>query len=146
LKIRVNNIGIEPITYLMVDNQSTKPKDKESLNIVKYHKNRYFGMLEDYLQSGWEDKGNYLERQKATISKSHFEEEEAHYVIAHLHLYNNEMETIIEGVGDRLLYIEANEREDFFKVYSMADQMLHKLVEEREEQEKQEEKEQTIEI
>jgi len=133
LKIRKNNIGVEPVQYL--GNPNDQGKEVLRVAIVKYHKNRYFGLMDEYLQGGWEDKGDFIqagaENYNTTLSKNCFKDPETHYVIAFLHLHPDEEETELESVGDRLLYIEEEDKKDFFEVYSLADRFLQKSHEEK---------------
>jgi hypothetical protein len=119
--MRYNNIGVENIHYL----ETPTVKYKETgLAIVKYHENRYHGMLDTYLNSGWVDEGEHIVSNKIRISKKCFEDAEANYVLAFVRLAEGEDETTLETVGDRLLFIEENEREDFFKAYIKANELL----------------------
>jgi len=115
MRVRINNIG------------ATRVAEYE-LSIVKYHPNRYFGELENYLKDGWEDKGAYIKCRCGSIDKSCFEEKETNYVIAFLRYDSKEDCTRLESVGDTLLYIEEEERKDFFEVYKIADRMLMEQV------------------
>jgi hypothetical protein len=118
MDIRTNNIGTKPVQYL--DN-----KGKESsVAIVKYHENRYYGLLESYLKDGWKDMGKYIQHGEITLSKSLFEDKEDFYIIALVKLADDENETELKSIGDRLLYIDPKDREDFFEVYKEADKAL----------------------
>jgi hypothetical protein len=118
---RFNNIGIEPIQYL--DQTGDSPKS-QGFAIVKYHPNRYYGLLQEYLSNGWVDKGEYITSQKIKISKDCFSHLESNYVLAFVYLHQGEEETCLESVGDRPLYIEESERNDFFKAYQTANNKL----------------------
>jgi hypothetical protein len=125
MKVRINNIGAEPIAYL-----GKKPEGHEyECAIVKYYFNRYYGMLEQYLKDGWVDNGDCLTYKNASISKSCFLGKETNYVIAFLRYDPKEQCTRLESVGDRLLYIEKEEKKDFFDVYEIADRMIMERVE-----------------
>lgn len=119
MDIRINNIGTKPVKYL--GNQ----KDEFSVAIVKFHDNRYYGLLDGYLKDGWKDMGSYIEHNEMTISKNNFEDKETFYTIAFLKLHKNEKETELKSIGDRLLYIDSKDKEDFFEVYKNADKLLH---------------------
>jgi len=120
MKVRINNIGAEPVTYL-----GKKPEGHQyECSIVKYHPNRYYGELENYLKDGWEDKGTYIKCKCGSIDKNCFEGKEKNYVIAFLRYNKNEGCTVLESVCDRLLYIEEDEKKDFFEVYKIADRMI----------------------
>jgi len=120
MKIRINNIGAEPITYL-----GKKPLiPTHECAIMKYHPNEYYGELENYLKDGWEDNGDCIYHNRVSIDKKCFEGKEKNYVIAFLKYNKNEKCTELESVGDRLLYIEEDEKKDFFEVYKIADRMI----------------------
>jgi len=125
MKVRINSIGAEPTVYL-----GKPPEGSEyNLSIIKYHPNRYYGELENYLKDGWEDKGTYIKCKCGSIDKNCFEGKETNYVIAFLRYDPKEQCTRLETVGDRLLYIEEYERIYFFEVYKIADKMILEKVE-----------------
>ena len=124
MKVRINNIGAEPAAYI-----GKAPKVAEyECSIIKYHPNRYWGELENYLKDGWEDKGTYIKCKCGSIDKNCFEGKETNYVIAFLRYDFKEQCTRLESVGDRLLYIEEDEKKDFFEVYKIADRMITERV------------------
>jgi hypothetical protein len=124
MKVRINNIGAEPIAYL-----GKKPEGHQyECSIIKYHPNRYWGELENYLKDGWKDEGDYIESESLSINKNCFKNKETNYVIAFLRYDSHEGTTKLESVSDRLLYIEENEKKDFFKVYEIADTMIMERV------------------
>jgi hypothetical protein len=130
MKVRINNIGAEPIAYL-----GKKPEGHEyECAIIKYHPNRYWGELENYLKNGWKDEGDYIESESLSINKNCFKNKETNYVIAFLRYDNHECVTKLESVSDRLLYIEEGEKKDFFEVYKIADRMIIEKVERDEKQ------------
>ena len=133
MKVRINNIGAEPIAY--IGKRFEEPRYE--LSIVKYHPNKYYGMLEQYLKDGWRDLGTHLytsEPCHCTISKESFLNKETNYVIAFLRYDSKEQCTKLETVCDRLLYIEEDEKKDFFEVYKIADRMILEKVEKDEKQ------------
>jgi hypothetical protein len=120
VKVRINNIGAEPTAYL-----GKKPEGHEyECSIVKHYPNKYWGELENYLKDGWKDQGGYIESKSMSISKECFKNKELNYVIAFLRYDPKEQCTELTSVGDRLLYIEEDEKKDFFEVYKIADSML----------------------
>ncbi len=131
MKVRINNIGAEPIAYL-----GLKPEEGHEYEcaIIKYHPNRYWGELENYIKDGWKDEGGYIESESMSISKECFKNKETNYVIAFLRYDKHEQCTRLESVGDRLLYIEKEEKKDFFDVYEIADRMIMEKVEKDERQ------------
>jgi Golgi nucleoside diphosphatase len=125
MKVRINNIGAEPIAY--IGKRFEEPRYE--LSIVKYHPNKYSGMLEQYLKDGWEDKGTYIKCKCRSIDKNCFEGKETNYVIAFVKYDEVSQSTHLTSVADRLLYIEEDEKKDFFEVYKIADRMIIEKVE-----------------
>ena len=130
MKVRINNIGAEP-TYYFFD---AKKENNYELSIVKYHPNRYYGELENYLKDGWVDNDNVISHNNTHISKNCFEGKETNYVIAFLKYDKDSQSTHLTSVADRLLYIEEDEKKDFFEVYRIADRMIIEKVEKDEKQ------------
>ena len=127
MKVRINSIGAEQTAYL-----GKKPKGAEyDISIVKYHPNRYYGELENYLNNGWEDCGDYVRStDKAgniSINKECFKNKETNYVVAFLKYEKEGGVTQLTSVGDRLLYIEEEDKKDFWEVYKIADRKLLEL-------------------
>ena len=127
MKIRINSIGAEQTAYL-----GKKPEGAEyDISIVKYHPNRYYGELENYLKDGWKDCGDFIKdkdyKGSVSIDKKCFEGKESSYVIAFLKYNKEEGVTELTSVGDRLLYIEEEDKKDFWEVYKIADRKLLKL-------------------
>jgi hypothetical protein len=128
--MRFNNIGVKPLETLetletpKVNSSSLLTKGTKALAIVKYHPNRYYGMLNTYLSSGWVDLGDYILHNKVKINKNCFDHIESNYVLAFVYLYEGEEQTNLESVGDRILYIEEEEKKDFFDAYKEADKIL----------------------
>jgi Golgi nucleoside diphosphatase len=132
MNIRINSIGAEQTAYL-----GKKPEDAlYNISIVKYHPNRYYGELENYINNGWEDCGDFVKDKdyKGTISidKKCFEGKETSYVVAFLKYDKKEGVTELTSVGDRLLYIEAEDKKDFWEVYKIADRKLTELFDKHE--------------
>lgn len=136
--MRINNIGIMPENCIelfeCIGSESKSSQDlvrkgnnnnkPERLAIVKYHKNGYFGLLDEYLANGWIDEGDVIKHKGIAIAKTVFALQEGYYVIAFVSLYPNENQTQLEAVEDRLLYISEEDQNDFFKVYKYADKTL----------------------
>jgi hypothetical protein len=125
MKVRINNIGAEPVTYI-----GKAPKVAEyECSIVKYYPNNFYGKLEKYLKDGWEDKGTFLlQKDGVSIEKELFKNKENYVVIAYLKFDpSKDYCTELKSFGDRLLlYINEDEEKDFFEVYKMVDRMLVK--------------------
>ena len=132
MKIRINSIGAEQTAYL-----GKKPEDAEyDISIVKYHPNRYYGELENYLKDGWKDCGDFIKdkdyKGSVSIDKKCFEGKESSYVIAFLKYDKKNGATQLTSVGDRLLYIEEEDKKDFWEVYKIADRKLTELFDKHE--------------
>lgn len=132
MKIRINSIGAEQTVYL-----SKKPEDHQyDISIVKYHPNRYYGELENYINNGWEDCGDFVKdkdhKGTLSISKECFKNKETNYVVAFLKYEKEGGVTQLTSVGDRLLYIEEEDKKDFWEVYKIADRKLNELAEKEE--------------
>jgi Golgi nucleoside diphosphatase len=125
MKVRINNIGAEPIAYL----GNASKKAEYELSIVKYHPNRYYEELENYLKDGWEDRGDCIYLNNVSISKECFKNKETNYVIAFVKYDGSSQSTHLTTVADSLLYIEEDEKKDFFEVYKIADRMIIEQVE-----------------
>ena len=127
MNIRINSIGAEPVAYL----SKRFEKPKHECAIVKYHPNRYYGELENYINNGWEDCGEFVKSKDykgtVSISKECFKNKESSYVIAFLRYNEKEGVAELTSVGDRLLYIEEEDRKDFWEVYKIADRKLLEL-------------------
>lgn len=132
MKVRINSIGAEQTVYL-----GKKPEDTHyNISIVKYYPNRYYRELENYLNNGWEDCGDFIKdkdhKGTISISKKCFEGKETNYVIAFLRYNKKERVAELTSVGDRLLYIEEEDKKDFWEVYKIADRKLNELAEKEE--------------
>ena len=132
MKIRINSIGAEQTAYL-----GKKPEDAlYNISIVKYHPNRYYGELMNYLNNGWEDCGDFVRdkdhKGSVSIDKKCFEGKETNYVIAFLKYDKKEGVAELTSVGDRLLYIEEEDKKDFWEVYKIADRKLTELFDKHE--------------
>lgn len=126
IKLRVNNIGASPTSYL-----GKKPEDADfHLSIVCFTKNQYYGELENYLKNGWEDKGSYIYCDHCSIDKNCFHNEETNYVVANLKYDVDVGVSRLESVEDRLLYIDKRDRDDFWKIYQLANDELSLLAKE----------------
>lgn len=116
IKIRVNHIEFRDIS------------DTEG-QFVQFTPNQYYGKLQQYLDNGWEDKGDRItcsDPYKHSICKSLFDLEETCYVIAWLKYDKKEDVCDLTTVGDRLLYVKTFE--DFIEVYRMADKKMMEIV------------------
>jgi len=122
MKIRINNIGARKPAYI----GSPPANAHRRLSIVKYYPCQYYGKLEEYLADGWEyvDDGTRIRKDNCTISKSFFDTEELLMSIADLKYDSSEDCTDLETVGERILNLSKQNREDFFEVYELAARKL----------------------
>jgi hypothetical protein len=119
-KFRKGNVG-------WVSHPASKAQVLAEAHIVKYHPNRYYGELNSYLDNNWVKEGEYIVCRGQRIPQSLFESKESHYVIAFVRRFPDENSTQIEGVEDRILYLEDQDKRDFFDVYAHADKWLQSL-------------------
>ena len=123
MKIRIDNIGAQPPTYL-----GNPPEDVDNrLVIVKYFPNPKYGKLQEYIDVlGWENDGDYVRKNMGSIHKNCFEGKENNIVIADLTYSTKEEDTFLETVGERVLDLSLEDRETFFEVYALAAKKLAK--------------------
>lgn len=132
MKIRINSIGAEQTVYLNKTDSALY-----NISIIKYHANRYYGELENYLRDGWIDCGDHVKGtnkpyNNISIGKKCFQNKETNYVIAFLRYDAKEDTTQLTSVGDRLLYIDAEDKKDFWEVYKIADAKIAELFDKHE--------------
>ena len=123
MKIRIDNIGAQPPTYI-----GKPPEDVDNrLVIVKYFPNGKYGKLQEYIDVlGWENDGDYVRKNMCSIHKNCFEGKENIIVIADLTYSTKEEDTFLETVGERVLQLSLEDRETFFEVYALAAKKLAK--------------------
>lgn len=110
-------------------------------SFVKYAHNQYFGRLQQYLDEGWTDQGDYIQcREKyfGTIAKSLFNMEETNYTIGFLKHNEKEDNFQLTSVGDRILIVmvDKKDRDDFYEVYMLAEKKMMELTHREKEIEK----------
>ena len=115
---RSNNIGVLSVA------EGVPTSGKKSLCLVKYHPNRYKGLLDDYLSNGWVDNGEQVSCRGVSLEKSLFSKDEDHYALAFIHLHDGEETTELQSVEDRPAYIEETDYADFFRAYQKANIIL----------------------
>jgi hypothetical protein len=120
MKIRIDNIGAQPPTYI-----GKPPEDVDNrLVIVKFFPNPKYGKMQEMLNDGWEDDGDYIRKDMCSIHKNCFEGKENNIVIADLVYDTKEEITGLETVGERVLDLSLEDRETFFEVYALAAKRL----------------------
>lgn len=118
--LRINQIGF----------QASSP---EKGSFIKYAPNQYFNRLQQYLEKGWTDQGDYIQCQEkyfGTIAKSLFLHPETHYVIGDLNYLDKEDCFQLTSVGDRILnwvLVDQKNRDDFYEVYLLAEKKMMEL-------------------
>jgi hypothetical protein len=131
MKIRIDNIGAQPPTYL-----GKSPEDAgKRLAIVQFFPNPRYGKMQELLDDGWESDGDYVRKGMCSIHKGCFEGQENNIVIAFLKYNSKEEDTVLETVGERVLNLSPEDRETFFEVYALAAKRLTKQCKEREQYE-----------
>ena len=128
MKIRIDNIGAQPPTYL-----GNPPEDAgKRLAIVQFFPNPRYGKMQSYIDDGWKDDGDFVRRDMCGIHKGCFEGIENNIVIAFLKYNSKEEDTVLETVGERVLNLSPEDRETFFEVYALAAKRLTKQCKDRE--------------
>jgi len=122
MKIRIDNIGAQPPTYI---GKSPEDVDKRVV-IVKFFPNPKYGKLQEYIDDGWNDIGDRIIKDMCSIHKNCFEGKENNMVIADLVYDTKEEITDLETVGERVLDLSSEDREAFFEVYALAAKRLTK--------------------
>ena len=129
MKIRINNIGVRPPTYI-----GKQPENaKHTLSIVQYYPNKCFSKLKEYLANGWEDsEGNdYIRKNNCTMGKTMFDLEELCVVIAYIIYDPDELCTDLKSVGERILDLSEDDRKDFFGAYKIATNKMKEIFKEQ---------------
>ena len=122
MQIRIDNIGAQPPTYI-----GNPPENVDNrLVIVKYFPNARYGKLQEYIDDGWKDDGDFVRKDICSIHKGCFEGIENNVVIAFLKYNSKEEDTVLETVGERVLQLSLEDRETFFEVYALAAKRLTK--------------------
>jgi hypothetical protein len=128
MKIRIDNIGAQPPTYL-----GKSPEDAgKRLSIVQFFPNPRYGKMQELIDDGWESDGDFVRKSMCSIHKKCFEGIENNIVIAFLKYDSKEEDTVLETVGERVLNLSLEDRETFFEVYALAAKRLTKQCKERE--------------
>ena len=117
MKIRINNIECREYCYTT---------DTPFYEIVKWQPNDRFGKREEYLEKGWEIEGEMVRKDNISFSESFFDTKEHCFTIAVLRLNKREPDVYLESVGSRLVELNKQERNDFFKVYKQANKLIYK--------------------
>jgi hypothetical protein len=128
MKVRINNI----------EARTTDTR----YEIVKHYPNTYYGTEEEMIKEGYV-KTTFgdglidfaLSRNHHTVHGSCFENKEFCYVIAVLDYVEDEACCDLTTIGPRVLNLDEEERRDFFDVYALAEKMVRKENERKDEEE-----------
>ena len=114
INIRIDNIGFR------------YKEDSISGEFVKYYKNADYDTLEEKYANGWEDKDENITKGCYSISKGLVNKSlpECNYVVAWLEYDQGERSCDLQTIGNRLLDLSRDEREDFFEIYRIADRRM----------------------
>jgi hypothetical protein len=128
MKVRINNI----------EARTSQGRNE----IVKYHPNTYYGTEEKMIEEGYEKQvfGDGLmdfaiSRPGHQVHGSCFANKEFCYVIAVLDYVEDEACCDLTTIGPRVLNLDEEERRDFFDVYALAEKMVRKENERKDEEE-----------
>jgi hypothetical protein len=115
MKIRINNIECR--------------SNQDRYEIVKWYPNTYYGAEQRLIEEGYErveypNNRWQLKRDWHNIDMSCFINPESCYTIATLEYDDDEMCCDMTTVGPRLLELDKKERDNFFTVYKLAEEMI----------------------
>lgn len=118
MNVRINNIECRQTIY--------KTREYE---LIAWYPNQYYGRKEAMVK---EDGYKYVEydgdwglsKNGYTINSSCFKNPESCYVVAWLEPNYKEPDVNLVTVGSRLLELSEEDRETFFKVYKIANEMI----------------------
>ena len=94
--------------------------------IIKWYPNSYYGAEAKYLEDGYELSGGFYKKDNVSIGESCFKNPESCFTVATLHYDDNERCCDMRTIGSRLLDLDKQERDDFFDVYNMAEDRIHR--------------------
>lgn len=118
MKIRIDNIECR--------------LSQERYDIVRWYENSYYNSEEKLIEEGYErvehENVNFsFKKDYHIINGSCFKNPESCYTIAHLEFDRGEGCSDLTTVGTRLLELDKNDRETFFKVYKIAEKKIKKI-------------------
>jgi hypothetical protein len=94
--------------------------------IFKWFPNSYYGAEAKYLEDGYVLSGGFYNKDNVSIGESCFKNSESCFTVATLHYDNEECCCDMRTVGPRVLNLDKQERADFFDVYAMAEDRIHR--------------------
>lgn len=93
--------------------------------IVKWYPNDYYGAEEKMISEGWEkvtsERGWSLRKGQTSVMDGCFRNPESCYTIATLKWDSHEDWCVMTTVGNRLLGLDEDDRQDFFDVYNLSE-------------------------
>lgn len=127
MKVRINNI----------EARTTDTR----YEIVKHYPNTYYGTEEELIKEGYV-KTTFgdrlidfaLSRSNHTVHGSCFVDKESCFVIAVLDYVEDEACCDLTTIGPRVLKLNEEERKDFFDVYALAEKLICKINEKKNEE------------
>lgn len=120
IKVRINNIECR--------------FSQGRYEIVKFQPNQYYQKQEEYIADGWKLEGGFFRKNRTSISSSLFNLPETCYTIVTLKYNRGEGCCDMTTVGNRLLELDKNDRDIFFKVYELAEKMIFEEEEKEDEE------------
>lgn len=94
--------------------------------IVKWYPNSYYGAEAKYLEDGYVLSGGFYKKDNVSIGESCFKNPESCFTVATLHYDDSEGCCDMCTIGTRVLNLNKQERDDFFDVYNMAEERIHR--------------------
>lgn len=94
--------------------------------IIKWYPNSYYGAEAKYLEDGYVLSGGFYKKDNLSIGESCFKHPESCFTVATLHYDNEEGCCDMRTIGPRVLNLNKQERSDFFDVYAMAEDRIHR--------------------
>ena len=123
-KVRINNIECRKYTSTKTDNIHYE--------IIKWYKNKYYNKRDEMLSNGFIETFDGITFDGMTtgsysINNSCFINEESCYTIASLYLDIKEPDVYLKSVGSRLLDLNEEEINSFFRVYKVVNEKIKKI-------------------
>ena len=94
--------------------------------IIKWYPNSYYGTEAKHLEEGYVLSDGFYRKNNLSIGESCFKNPESCFTIATLHYDDGEGCCDMHTIGTRLLNLNKQERDDFFDVYAMAEDRIHR--------------------
>jgi len=120
-KVRINNIECRKYTSTKTDNIHYE--------IIKWYDNKYYNKRDEMLSKEWKETfgGEGITSGIYSIDNSCFINKESCYTIASLYLDIKEPDVYLKSVGSRLLDLNEEEINSFFRVYKVVNEKIKKI-------------------